>query len=295
MIARDRSPLSARPRHTRNSSKPRFMESSEALKRFINDPDSPRVLGQPKQGPKPPLPPIATIHSEPGPSSKDEPVIFNQASCDRFTSPSTSPSSSILSRRESESSNTSTAPSDTADSLVGNLEIMSIAGQNHRLPCLLREITRCPVTFRLSEREYWYSHSLSHYGDAGPPSHALCIFCHNVFDSSSPAICWSKRMNHIADHFENNWTIERSRPDFRVIEDMWKKGCISEEDYKYCFQYTERPPCDGLRPHDYIPEEIRKKQEAAFDQANRLPVPESRQEVRDRARGKRPASGRSKK
>jgi hypothetical protein len=271
------------------------MESSEALKKFINDPDSPRVLGQPKQGPKPPLPPIATIHSEPGPSSKDESVISNQASSDRSTSPSTSPSPSILSRRESESSNTSTAPSDAADSLVGNLEIMSIGGQNRRLPCLLREIIRCPVTFRLSEREHWYSHSLSHYGDADPPRHALCIFCHTVFDSSSPAICWSKRMNHIADHFENNRTIERSRPDFRVIEDMWKKGCISEEDYKHCFQYTERPPCDSLRPHDYIPEEIRKKQEAAFDQANRLPVPESRQEVRDRARGKRPAFGRSKK
>ena len=168
------------------SSKPRLMESSEALKRFINDPDSPRVLGQPKQGLKPLLPPIATIYSEPGPSSKDEPVISNQASCDRPTSPSTSPSPSILSRRESESNNTSTAPSDAADSLVGNLEIMSMGGQNHRLPCLLREITRCPVTFRLSEWKHWYSHSLSHYGDAGPPSHALCIFCHTVFDSDPP-------------------------------------------------------------------------------------------------------------
>jgi hypothetical protein len=92
-------------------------------------------------------------------------------------------------------------------------------------------------------------------------------------------------MNHIANHFENNWTIEMGRPDFRVIEDMRNKGSISEEDYKHAFEYTERPACDGLRPHDYIPEEIEKKQRAAYDQANRVPVRESRQDIRDRQRG----------
>jgi hypothetical protein len=261
------------------------MATSETLKRFINDPNGPKILGQPQQGPKPQLSPIATIPSEPDLSFNDQQVVSNPTPSEQPTSPSTSPSPSILSRRESESSNTSTAPSDGADSVVGDLATMSMRQQNRRLPCLLQYIIGCPVSFRESERESWYSHNLSHYGDASPPTHAMCIFCHAVFDSGDPSKCWSNRMNHIADHFEMNKTIENSRPDFSVIEDMWKKGCISEEDYKHCFAYTERPPCDGLRPHDYIPEEVKKKQRAA----NRVFVTESRQEVRDRARGKRPA------
>jgi hypothetical protein len=102
-------------------------------------------------------------------------------------------------------------------------------------------------------------------------------------------------MNHIADHFEMNRTIEKSRPDFHVIEDMWEKGCISEEDYKHCFAHTERPPCDGVRPLDYIPEDIKKKPRPAYGQANRVVVTEPRQEARDRARGKLQAGVGSKK
>jgi len=261
------------------------MAPSETLKRFINDPNGPGILGQSLQGPKPQLPPITTITSEPSLSLKEQTLVSKSRSSERSTSPSISPGSSILSRRESGSSNTSTAPSDAAESLVGNVERMSIGGHNRLLPCLLCYIINCPITYELSERGDWYLHSLSHYGDAGPPTHAMCIFCDAVFDSSNPAICWSKRMNHIANHFEDNWTIEMSRPDFGVIKDMRNKGWISEEDYKHASKHTERPACDGLRPYNYIPKEIEKKQRAAYDQANRVPVRESRQEIRDRQRG----------
>jgi hypothetical protein len=47
----------------------------------------------------------------------------------------------------------------------------------------------CGEACRLSEGASWYLHSLSHYGDIGPPNHALCIFCHTVFDSSNAARC----------------------------------------------------------------------------------------------------------
>lgn len=262
------------------------MEPSETLERYINDPDCPIVLGQLHRGSELQLSPITTIPSEPGLSSKDQRVVSKPASSGQPTSPSTSPSPSILSRWDSESSITSTAPSDVVESLVGDVATMSIGGHNHRLPCLLKYIAGCPVSFRGSERELWYSHSLSHYNEASPPIHAMCIFCNTVFNSSNPFTCWLNRMNHIADHFEMNRTIEKSRPDFRVIEDMFNKGCISEEDYKHCFAYSERPPCDGLRPHDYIPEEHKKKQRAAEEQANRVVVTESRQERREWARGK---------
>lgn len=263
------------------------MAPSEILTRFMNDPYPPKVLVQSQQGPELQQSPITTIPSEPGLSLKDQRVFPKPASSEPSTSPSTSPSPSILSRRESESSNTSIAPSDVVDDLIGDVATMSMGGNNHRLPCLLKYIAGCPVSFQESERESWYLHSLSHYGEAGPPTHAMCIFCHTIFNSNDPFTCWSKRMDHIADHFEMNRTIEKSRPDFRVIEDMFNKGCISEEDYKHCFAYSERPPCDGLRPHDYIPEEHKKKQRAAHEQANRVVVKESRQESREWARGNR--------
>jgi hypothetical protein len=265
------------------------MAPLEILERFINDPHGPRILGQPQQGSNPQLPPTTTIPSEPCPFPKDHLVTSNPASSEHSTSPSTSPGPSILSRRESGSSDTSTAPSDVVHTVVGDTSTMSSGGHNHRLPCLLWYIIGCRVSFPDSDRQSWYSHSLSHYNGAPPPTHALCIFCHTVFDSRNPSTCWLNRMNHIAEHFEMNWTIERSRPDFRVIEDMCNKGCLSEEDYKHCFEYTERPACDGLRAPDYIPEEIKKKQKAAYEQENRIPIHESRQELRDRQRGKGPS------
>ncbi len=260
----------------------------------MNDLDGPKLFGLPQQCPNPQLPPLATTPSESSLSPRDQQIVSSPPAFEISTTPSTSPRVSIMSRRESESSKTSTAPSDRADSLVGNMTTMSMGGRN-RLPCLLGDIVGCPAVFRLSERADWYAHSLSHYGDAGPPNHALCIFCDAVFDASDPGTCWSNRMNHIAHHFETDWTMEMSRPDFRVIEDMWNKRCIPEQVYKLCFEYTERPPCDGLRPHDYIPAEIEEKQRAAYEQANRVPVRESRHEMRDRQRGKRSTGVGSKK
>jgi hypothetical protein len=259
------------------------MALSEALKRFMDDPYAPKVFGQSKQDPGPQLSPITPIPSEPSLCSTDQRVVSEPASSEQSTTPSSSPSPSILSRKGSETSDTSTAPSDVVESLVGDVATLSVGEHNHLLPCLLRDILRCPISFPGSERGSWISHSLSHYGQAPPPTHAICIFCSDVFDSSDPFTCWSGRMNHIAEHFEMNRTIEQSRPDFRVIEDMFNKGCISEEIYKLCFRYTERPPCDGLRPHDYIPDEHKKKQEAAYNKANRVIVKESRHDRRELA------------
>jgi hypothetical protein len=189
---------------------------------------------------------------------KDDHMRPSCAVYEESTASSVSTSPSILSKPVSLSSTESDGileprqlPEDP--SLDAEFATMSIQGSNG-LPCLLRYITGCPVIFEEDEREEWYSHSLSHYGDAGPPTQAICIFCHTTFGSKDPSKCWSNRMHHIADHLKYNWTIESSRPDFRVIEDLWRKGCISEEDYKHCFDYTERPPYDSLHPYDSVPE-----------------------------------------
>ena len=135
-------------------------------------------------------------------------------------------------------------------------------------------MTGCSTSFSDAQFETWYSHSLSHYGNSGPPSHAICIFCSKVFDSNDPLICWRNRMNHIAGHFESGCAIESSRPEFGVIRDMREKGVITEADYKYCMEYTERPQCNSLRPHDYVPKEIKEKHQAAYYRENRVVIPE---------------------
>jgi hypothetical protein len=85
-------------------------------------------------------------------------------------------------------------------------------------------------------------------------------------------------MSHIAGHFEKGMTIERSRPDFYVINDMNEKGLLSKHNYDRCVGGCERPPVDGLRPHDWEPEERKAKREAEAEKANCILVPVSRQE-----------------
>jgi hypothetical protein len=101
-------------------------------------------------------------------------------------------------------------------------------------------------------------------------------------------------MNHIADHFVNGWSLDNSRPDFRVLEDMRNKGCLSDHDFKQMTRYTERPPVDGLFPQDEIPDEIKEKRKRDENRANCVIVKVSRQE-RERHRGKMPPVARSKK
>jgi hypothetical protein len=101
-------------------------------------------------------------------------------------------------------------------------------------------------------------------------------------------------MNHIADHFEMNRTIEQSRPDFRVLEeDMWNEGWDSENDCRHGFRYHERPPCDCLGPDDYISDKM-KRQRAADEEENHAPLLETSRKSRNRQRGKKPTVSKSK-
>jgi hypothetical protein len=216
-----------------------------------------------------------------------------------------------LSRRSSMRSSASSALIDKANSDDGlatisarsnkaiiideRLGTMSIRARNVVLPCLLREITGCSVSFRQSEREHWISHSASHYGVASPPSHSRCIFCNAVFDSNYSLTPWSDRMEHIADHIENGWLLERSRPDIVVLEDMRKKGCISKQELEQYMRHSRKPTADDPRPYDFIPGKIVEKERKEEERTNRVIVTESREEARERKRGKRPAFVRSKK
>jgi hypothetical protein len=116
-----------------------------------------------------------------------------------------------------------------------------------RLPCECL-FTGCEISFSVEDEEAWLAHSLSHFGDVGPPAKAICTFCDvqtgSFEDSVDPNMNWRARMWHIRGHFIEGET--RLRPDFWVIKHMWKNGLISPGDYADIIQYTERPYCENL-------------------------------------------------
>jgi hypothetical protein len=244
-----------------------------SLKRFTSDPDGPRLLGQPVQSQKaPPHRAVANYKANIPPS------VGISTTSSRSVS-SVGSSSSILSGTPSNPCTVSTAPS------LGGVRQpslnMSPEQDGYVLPCILGDILGCPAIFAGQDFTYWFDHSISHYvklESAGLPKYARCIFCDDVFKSTNAYKCWHERMSHIAYHFQMGMPIEDSRPDFSVINDMRNKGLLSDEDYYRCARGCERPPVDGLRPHDWEPEEKKAKREADAEKANRIPVPLSRQE-----------------
>jgi hypothetical protein len=132
------------------------------------------------------------------------------------------------------------------------------------LPCIF---AHCLVSFRITStsREEWYSHSLSYFQEHEPPRSCLCIFCDTLFFSDDPQETWQKRMEHIGDHLENGWTIDRSRPDFALVRHLWSNSLPSKMDYENALSSTERPHIGSLRPLDWLPEERLKSQRRRVD------------------------------
>lgn len=258
-----------------------------SLERFIKELDGPRYIGNPL------VSQIATAHTQAvhraetsQPTTEDSTVSIPSSDPESISS-STPSSPSIFSATRSRSttdSSTSSAPTnDPLLQLQVGLEEMEIEEEYHILPCLLQPVTGCADSFPSSESDHWLSHAISHYGPNSPPTRAMCIFCKRVFVSTDPYECFTRRMNHIADHFEMGCELRWSRPDFGVIRDMYMKGRISKEDFDHAMSHTERPYVDGLRPHDYIPPEIQAKRDAEERRLNTLLV-NSRQEDRQRSR-----------
>jgi hypothetical protein len=155
------------------------------------------------------------------------------------------------------------------------------------LPCTETELLRCRIVYTAEQFEDWYDHSLSHFGSHRPPKHTICIFCTATFESENRLDSWRDRMEHIADHFiEDGLRIESSLPDFNVVKYFRKKGLISQRDYDHAIEGSERPPCDGLHPYGWIPDDRREQQEADARRENSIPVKESRHRHRDGSKSK---------
>lgn len=88
-------------------------------------------------------------------------------------------------------------------------------------------------------------------------------------------------MVHIATHFQQRARQADMRPDFFIIEYMWKKGLLTVEDYKWAIRGSERPPCDGLVDIGYKTPEMKRKNEKSKEHRHDLEK-EDRQRRRER-------------
>jgi hypothetical protein len=88
-------------------------------------------------------------------------------------------------------------------------------------------------------------------------------------------------MAHIANHFQNGAGQQDMRPDFYLLEYMWKKDILSTEDYTWAIGYTERPPCDGLVDIGHKTPEMKRKEEKSRELRHNLEK-EDRQRRRER-------------
>ncbi|ESZ96888.1 hypothetical protein SBOR_2753 [Sclerotinia borealis F-4128] len=127
------------------------------------------------------------------------------------------------------------------------------------LPCEFISIN-CEVTFHPDHFEEWLEHTLSHFSDLPPPSKCVCLFCDEEFENNyDPKSNWRERMVHSREHLLDQET--NIRPDFFVIDYMWKNGLMSEADYIVAGQYTERPFVPGLVRKGFETPEAKSKRE----------------------------------
>ena len=141
------------------------------------------------------------------------------------------------------------------------------------LPCEFA-IIGCGLRFRLEQFENWISHTASHFVGFSPPPKAICTFCDDhdgIFENySDPLANWRQRMFHIGAHYAGGMQYENLRPDYFVIDYMWRNHLLSPEDYDWAIKHTERKHCDGLVAVGHKTKEMRRKEERSHEQRHNL-------------------------
>lgn len=107
-------------------------------------------------------------------------------------------------------------------------------------PLVAEPIFECPFNFLQCYRSFtdeaeWFEHSLTHFGNVGPPSLNECPFCdrhYGQFKSSIPMESWKFRMMLVSWHLRNGATVATARPDFFLINYLWENNLITPVQYR---------------------------------------------------------------
>ena len=153
-------------------------------------------------------------------------------------------SSTTTGEGDDHSQNSTTKSSDTMQPFIANSRLVAKgegsfladrAGALENLECPFN-VLLCYRAF--SKTEDWIEHSMTHFGEVGPPKSNRCCFCAALFESSSDIRSWRDRMNHVAFHHQMGCRLSDARPDFELCTYMWNKRLITEAEY----QCIERMP-----------------------------------------------------
>ena len=93
------------------------------------------------------------------------------------------------------------------------------------LECPFNQL-ECLQTF--ADSKEWITHSLTHFGSAGPPTTNRCTFCEGQFHSSDAAQSWTERMNHVALHHGLGHKLTGARWDntLHIYTHMYENGLL---------------------------------------------------------------------
>ncbi|KAF4451354.1 hypothetical protein F53441_5620 [Fusarium austroafricanum] len=123
------------------------------------------------------------------------------------------------------------------------------------LVCEFIGFGECDEVF--SDEARWITHIAKDHLHYRFPSVCICWFCDRKFKASSQAdteACYRKRMCHIAKHFRNGLSGMQMRPDFFLLDHLYKYGLVDGDMYHKAQAYHEAPQIPNLYPAGWRPE-----------------------------------------
>ncbi|OJJ47082.1 hypothetical protein ASPZODRAFT_132019 [Penicilliopsis zonata CBS 506.65] len=117
------------------------------------------------------------------------------------------------------------------DDGTGTLVVPRTAQFGHIYTCLFH-ILDCHETFDCADE--WKTHVLSHFRTHSPPNTARCPLCPDErFLSGMRHSAWDRMMNHVLiAHYHQGQTLARSRPDFELMQYLYRLKIISDDQFK---------------------------------------------------------------
>ncbi|KAK8094541.1 hypothetical protein PG997_001226 [Apiospora hydei] len=115
-------------------------------------------------------------------------------------------------------------------------------------------------------RYFWEWHvGTEHLQDNLPP-HCICWFCDQEFSArnhnGNERENFRFRLEHIRDHIiQGRLTAQDMRPDYFLLEHMYRNGLLEKVHYQLECSYTEGPTASGIVEYNYTPPERRRAKE----------------------------------
>ncbi|KAK8087017.1 hypothetical protein PG994_001991 [Apiospora phragmitis] len=179
---------------------------------------------------------------------------------------------SVWSRRSGKSYHTtlSSPPRSTASTVPSVINAhATINPPNNpqlRLPCEYARLGLCSETFGPEETDFWEYHIGLEHLQYNLPPRCICWFCDQEFSSEDHDgdrnHNFHLRLDHISDHIiHEGLGAQQMRPDYFLLEHMYRNGLLEAPHYQRECRYTEGPTASGIVEYNYTPPERRRARE----------------------------------